>query len=277
MVNGGGFSVTAVKEILAKLRDLVERANYVRNDPQVRAVIQQHQDLFGRHQLRLRPSVGSFSLVSCSPFSPQLGQAGLKTAEHLKRELEGLRSGRWTLKRPGRPTPEKAVQSWLIFDALSNANGEVTSLFDAAQTGVRYWFVSDEIALQEGSTKFVADMLLVKELPDGSAGLVNAELKYQRSMETFKQVETFRQALDDDDLVGLWRNFAEAMTQRQFNWSSSSRSSGMVIWPGLEAGKTARRTTIEKLGAQERIETIGYHGGPFSFGLEHPGMTAEAS
>ena len=59
-----------------------------------------------------------------------------------------------------------------------------------------YWFVSDEIAIKVNpSKKVVADLLLVKVDANAVAQLVNVELKYQRAMETFKQVKLFREVL----------------------------------------------------------------------------------
>ena len=264
-------------DISAQLRALVERAEFIRKDQQVGTVIEQHNDLFERHQLRLRPSVGSFSLVSCSPLSPQLGKPGLQNANQLARKLEGLQSGSWTLKEPIKKTPEKALQSWLI--STARADGEVSSISAAAQNGTRYWLVTDEIALEGPENKFVADMLLVKEFADGLAELVNAELKYERSTKTFKQVEAFRTVLERDDLTILWRKFAETMTGKRFKWDEDLRSTGLVIWPGLAEGKVAPKSTVERLRAekQNRIDTLGYYGPPFSLALEEAGSANETT
>jgi hypothetical protein len=176
-------------------------------------------------------------------------------------------------KEPIKKTPEKALQSWLISSA--RADGEVSPISAAAQNGARYWLVTDEIALQGPNNKFVADMLLVKESADGLAELVNTELKYKRSTDTFDQVETFRAVLNRDDLTVLWRELAETMTGRKFKWDDSSRSSGLVIWPGLSAGTVAPKSTVEKLRAYTRIDTLGYYVQPFSLALELAGSTTE--
>jgi hypothetical protein len=272
--NGGASNMSAANDILDQLSALVERAKFIRKDQQVGAVIQQYNDLFERYQLRLRPSVGSFSLVSCAWESPQLGRSGLASANDLARELKSLQTGEWAIKKPGRSTPEKTLQSWLI--STARASGEILPISAAAQDGARYWFVTDEIALH-GSDKFVADMLLVKEAENGHAEFVNTELKYTRSMSTFIQVETFRAVLTRGDLTVLWRELAETMTGRQFNWDDSSQSSGLVIWPSLPGDKITPRVTIEKLRTQDRINTLAYSGPQFSLALESNGSTTEAT
>jgi hypothetical protein len=253
-------------EIVQKLRALVQRAAFVRHDDQVNAILQQYAELIDLLCLRLRPSVGSFSLVSCSQETPQIGRANLRHADDLKRELEDLRAGRQTLKAPGRQTPEKCVQSWLISTAL--ATGEISAISTSLQDDSRYWFVSDEIALRGQSDKFVADMLLVKETTQGCAHLVNVELKYERSMQTFAQVIKFRDVLESVDLVCAWRQFAETMTGKRFSWCESSLSSGLVVWPRLRFGNGTPTVTLEKMRVYERIDTLGY-GIPFSLELEH--------
>jgi hypothetical protein len=252
------------KEIAAQLSALMQHAAFIRHDDQVNAIVRQYVELIDRLYLRLRPSVGSFSLVSCSQTTPQIGRANLRHADDLKRELEDLQAGRRTLNGPGRRTPEKALQSWLISTAL--ATGEVGAISTALQDGNRYWLVSDEIALQDSSDKFVADMLLVKETPQGAAHLVNVELKYERSMQTFAQVLKFREVLEKEDLICAWRKFAETMIGKKFNWGRSPQSSGLVIWPGLPAGRPTPSATINKMRDYDRIATLGYY--PFLLALE---------
>lgn len=262
-----------VSNLKAQLGELISRADLVRGE-EVRRVISDYQGLVDGHQLRLRPSVGSFSLVSCSDRTPQLGKSRIQSVTQLARALETLQTGVWRLTSPGRPTPEKRLQSWLI--SCASATGEVAPITDAFGDGARYWFVSDEIALSNPSDanstpKFVADMLLVKEAADGRAELVNVELKSGRSFDTFDQVETFRKVLKLEDLVGDWRQFAETMTGKKFNWDDAAPSSGIVIWSALATGQATSSVTLEKFAARERIRVLGfYRPTPFSLVLEHP-------
>jgi hypothetical protein len=121
-----------------------------------------------------------------------------------------------------------------------------------------YWLVSDEIAIQTPKTKFVADILLVRQMPDGAAQLVNVELKSNRSMKTFSQVTTFRS--NDRALQIQLQKFADIMTGQNFEWSESAEPRGIVIWLGLQPGQAAPKRTLEKIAQfkREGIDTIGY-------------------
>jgi hypothetical protein len=58
----------------------------------------------------------------------------------------------------------------------------------------------------------VADLLLVRVDAEGLASLVNAELKSNRVMETFRQVISFSAALEHPGLQAGWMRFATIMT-----------------------------------------------------------------
>lgn len=61
---------------------------------------------------------------------------------------------------------------------------------------------------------------------EGLASLVNAELKSVRSMETFRQVLSFRTAIEDPGLQKGWKTFAEVMTGKNFQWHQSQETHG---------------------------------------------------
>lgn len=125
------------------------------------------------------------------------------------------------------------------------------------ELGGQYWFVSDEIALKTASEKVVADLLLVRVDSDGLASLVNAELKSNRVMETFRQVILFRKALENPDLQEGWKTFAEVMTRQNFQWHPSKQTDGIVIWPAV-GDKSMNALANEKRKGYERVDVIGY-------------------
>lgn len=106
-------------------------------------------------------------------------------------------------------------------------------------------------------TKFVADMLSVRVDSKNLAQLVNVELKYQRSMDTFRQVIKFREVLENSKLRSAWQQFAEIMTGRTFQWRpSQDKSYGLVIWPMAD---NPSRALANKKGADyERIGVLGF-------------------
>jgi methenyltetrahydromethanopterin cyclohydrolase len=126
--------------------------------------------------------------------------------------------------------------------------------------GGKYWFVSDEIALNTASEKVVADLLLVR-VDAGMACLVNAELKTGRLMETFKQVICFRKALEHPDLQKDWKTFAEVMTGQKFRWHPSQETRGVVIWPAI-GENPMKALANEKRKDYARVDVIGYRDVP---------------
>ena len=202
------------------------------------------------NDLRLRPSVGSFSLVSCADKTSQGGWSKIVSEGGLNRAFEK------TIPKPGRNVPEKKLQSWLIREARKEA-GKIKSISDIL--GDQFWFVSDEIAISDPATKkkFVADMLLVRVDSKNLAQLVNVELKYQRSMDTFKQVIKFREVLENSKLRPAWQQFAEIMTGRTFQWPpSQEKTNGLVIWP--MADSPSRALANKKRAEYERIRVLGF-------------------
>jgi hypothetical protein len=143
-----------------QLEQLLQSAKSLERDD-IKEVVNSYRDLFNQYRFRLRPSVGSISLVSCSSYTHQLGFSGVKSAQGLEEKLKALKEKRTKLAAPGRQTPEKALQSWLILEAMQN-EGRVDSIKRAAGDYHSYWFVSDEIALKDPDPetgKFVADLL----------------------------------------------------------------------------------------------------------------------
>jgi predicted DNA-binding ribbon-helix-helix protein len=215
----------------------------------VKELEDKYKDNFAGH-LRLRPSVGSFSLVSCADETPQAGHPDLRSEVDLKRWLKEA------IQPPKREVPEKKLQSWLIQQARSDGGqiGDISALLDD-----QFWFVSDEIAINDPATKkkFVADMLLVRVDSDNLAQLVNVELKYDRSMKTFEQVKTFRKVLENLELYAAWQRFSEVMTGQSFRWRPlQEKTYGLVIWPKANDPLTARAN--KNRSDHERIGLLGF-------------------
>ncbi|MGO4513458.1 hypothetical protein AB4Z51_41460 [Bradyrhizobium sp. 2TAF36] len=248
-----------------QLERLLQNAKLARSD-EFSKIAEMYRDLFSRHQFRLRPSVGSISLVSCASATPQLGFSQIKSALHLQNKLAALKEERAKFGDLRRSTPEKRLQSWLISEALQSG-GRIASIERALNDGHSYWFVSDEIALAhqtEGneSEKIVADLLLVRENGSGESEFVNAELKYKRTTETHKQVECFWQGFREPEQIALWRKFAETMLGRkERRWKQTEKRRGLVIWPS-GSGRAAPRESKIRLDCYKSkgIDTLCYSG-----------------
>jgi hypothetical protein len=247
-----------------QLKRLLQNAELVQSD-EFSKITETYRDLFIGHHFRLRPSVGSISLVSCASATPQLGYSGIKSALHLQNKLAALSEERAKFGHLRRSTPEKRLQSWLISEALQNG-GRIDSIGRALKDGHSYWFVSDEIALAhqtEGNEpqKIVADLLLVRENGSGESEFVNAELKYKRTTETHKQVEDFWQGFREPEQIALWRKFAEMMLGRkERRWKETDKRRGLVIWPSRSDRAAPRESTVHLINCYKArgIDTICY-------------------
>ena len=233
--------------VSSQVASLVKTASVITQDKGILELTEQLRS----QQRRIRPSVKGFSLVSYSETTPQLGFSDIRSASRLAAKLQE------PIPAPRRVTPEKKLQSWLIRSAISTG-GEIAPL--SSLFGSRFWFSSDEIAISvvtiDGSRrmKIIGDLLLVREDDQGRAQFVNVELKSKRTTDTFTQVLNFRRLIEHPKLQKDWRQFAQTMTGKVFNWEESSNTHGLVIWP-LASGQSrfAKRGT-----RYERIDLIGY-------------------
>jgi len=229
------------QELSKQLKGLIKNAVAVRSEP-----FQKFKDELSSKLLWLRPSVNGISAISCCAETPQRGFTKISIS-NLGKTLET------DLLKPGRKTPEKQLQSWLIQSALKSG-GRLIPLDEVL--GGQHWFVSDEIAIKTASNKLVADLLIVR-VDAGLASLVNIELKSNRAMETFRQVISFRKALEHPDLREGWKTFAEVMTGEEFRWHPSQETRGLVIWPAI--GTNAKNALAnEKRKQFARVEVVGY-------------------
>jgi hypothetical protein len=113
-------------------------------------------------------------------------------------------------------------------------NGNVASIERALDDRHSYWFVSDEIALNNPETdkRLVADLLLVREDSLGELEFVNVELKSQRTTETHIQTKNVSRFIQEPDRVALWRDFAKTMLPRKTcRWKEPGECRGLVVWP----------------------------------------------
>jgi hypothetical protein len=142
-------------------------------------------------QVCFRPGEDSIAMVGLLPHSPQMGLSHITDLDKLKAEFDRLFEKHCVNVRPDRPTPEKALQSWLISRAMTHAARMLP--FD----GLDLMFVVDEIPVYlEGGKKVVCDLLAVRKLTDGFAP-VQIELKSNRSMKRLiAQIDDYSPVID---------------------------------------------------------------------------------
>ena len=76
------------------------------------------QDHAGR--VHFRPASQGVAMVGLLPERPQRGKSGIRNLGRLREEFEERFQRDCVDIEHGRPTPEKALQSWIIADALRN-------------------------------------------------------------------------------------------------------------------------------------------------------------
>jgi len=77
----------------------------------------------------------------------------------------------------------------------------------------------------------------------------------------FKQVVCFRAALENPGLQKDWKEFAEVMTGKRFQWHPSHETCGVVIWPAV-GGNQKNALANEKRKDYARVDVIGYRAVP---------------
>ena len=258
----------------AQLDQLIENARRIKS-PEFTKLADEFGGVFRSYSLRLRPSVNSISLVSCSVWTPQLGFTDIKDPTGLREKLEALKHGEIKIKPPGRNTPEKALQSWLISQALANDH-ELASIDAALNDSHSYRFVTDEISLRvsddtqtaTNGNRVVADLLLIRTNDQGESEIVNAELKSERSTETFKQIDDFWRFMGDDQRK-RWREFIGIMLDRSdLRWKDVNAPKGIVIWPAPSGASRKQTGELVKDRKKDGIETICYTGPLYEFETE---------
>jgi hypothetical protein len=137
--------------------------------------------------VHLRPSATGIRLVDLHPSRPQLDRGKIDGAWAVKEHFTGLLSVPYA-GSPGRDTPEKALQSWLIADAYRNARA-----MSAVTHGL--YFVTDEQVLQSGTTTTVCDILAYRKTYTGLVPVL-IELKSKRAMSQLVEQLRFSDVID---------------------------------------------------------------------------------
>ena len=259
--------------LTAQLEQLPANARRIKTD-EFTEVVNELRDVFDRHSFRLRPSVGSISLVSCSSLTPQLGFSNMTTGQALRRQLAALRGGTVPFEAPARPTPEKSVQSRLIYEAMHN-DGRLRSIKRALDDDHSHWFVTDEISLNasdetspnDKAKRVVADLLVVRVNRSGESEIVNVELKSERTTRTHGQIETFWTFMGPSQ-VAIWHEFVDFIIGgNNRRWKARDGNKGIVIWPGLKDGSKMLDRTAQLMASykSDGIDTICYFGPNYLF------------
>jgi hypothetical protein len=207
-----------------------------------------------RGQVHFRPSSGGVAMIGLDPKRPQLGRSGFRNLKRLRENFDELYRKYCVDCSPGRGTPEKALQSFMIRDAYQN-DRKLSSINEASKgtnNEVELIFAVDEIPVPlEGTKRIVCDVLALSRLPDGGYRPVLLELKSSRMMRKLvEQVESYADIVDrHSDLFG---EIFSAMLDEKIHLVGSCEK--WVVWPRAGKIEDPRQEELAKKG----IRVVGY-------------------
>jgi hypothetical protein len=206
-----------------------------------------------------RPCSTGFSMVGLLPDKPQLGTGYATTAKVLA-DFEGEFSRWCDGAAPDRGTPEKAIQSFLISDALSHERylRAINGASTRTSGPVQLVFITDELVMPSISGDQRLDLLCLNVSGDGDV-LVLMELKPSRSMKKLlQQTSSYAQILEQHrsavaDLAGAVLGRTVVLRGPVQKW---------IVWPAAGASRDPRETELGMAG----VRVVGYS--PAAMGYE---------
>jgi hypothetical protein len=218
----------------------------------IRAELQPLLDAHG-DRVHFRPSSTGVALVGLLPTRPQRGRSRIRNLQELAANFEAEFATSCRDIDQGRATPEKALQSFLIRTAQCHER-RMLPLNDASRatrTPVELHFVTDEIALPDGSGgRVVCDLLALRV--DGNRMVpVAIELKSGREMARLvEQVGAYAASVDEhaEPFAGL---FAALLGT---NVVFSGACERWIVWPSAGATIDPREPEL----AAQGIRLVGY-------------------
>jgi hypothetical protein len=191
-----------------------------------------HHDFLLEKQLHFRGNINSFSLVSISQETPELGICKLKSKVQAEWYLNNPK--RMGLERPRRATEEKNLQAFIINQALNNKR--ILPFGD-------FIFVTSELAVCLADGKIVNDILAI----DSNDNLTILELKSSRDNKVKQQAINFEEKVIAPKCVFI-KELVELITGKI--WNGNTRK--IAVWL---APKTSVTRKDEYCG---RVELYNY-------------------
>lgn len=185
-----------------------------------------HDELL-KKKVHFRGSMNSLSLISLASETAERGVTGIKSKNAAIEKLKTFK-----VDMPGRNTPEKKLQSWIILAAMRN--GGILPFGD----GLR--FLTSELAFKEKERKIVNDILALNPEND----LVVIELKSSRLTKVFDQTIEFQKLIEHEKEL-----FAEIVqTVGGCIWSGKVQK--VIVWNdgGKYADKDHKYADIDQYG-----------------------------
>lgn len=223
----------------------------------LRSTLQSILDACG-DRVHFRPSSSGVSMIGLLPNAPQLGMEPVQNLDRVVRDFEMLFARHCERLAPGRDTPEKALQSFLIRDAYSRGR-HMYAIRRASADAVDLIFVTDEISLPTDTGERKCDLLAVRR--DGARCVpVLIELKSRRAQkELVEQVTAYARLIDEH--AGLFAELYSALLGEPVVLDVPTEK--WIVWPKARMGRDPREAELGALG----IRVVGYEeiAGSYSF------------
>lgn len=204
----------------------------------------QFRDQLIENEVKFRASLNSLSLISLSKERPELGVTCKDhqcwTSEVLDAYIEKIKSK----PIPGRPTPEKLLQAWIIKSAQENNH--------QLPFGSAIRFITSELAIHnKKESKIVSDII---GYDTKTKQLVIVELKSDRHLKRLiEQVDNFEEIISDNFLF-----FRNLLALHGFS-KLEKESKKVIVWPHE---RTSPLEKLQKLNiAEYTYQKVGenYH------------------
>lgn len=190
--------------------------------------------------LHLRPSSTGIRVIDLNPTRPQLDRGKITSPVAAEQKLRQLMAERRS-NVPGRETPEKHLQSWLIAEAYRNRR-TMASLSD------QLTFVTDEQVLSHGSGRIVCDILAMRRTGAKTAPVV-IELKSARQLTRLVAQLTAAAAFVDAHLEQFSRVFGALVLQHV---ELSGPCEKWLVWSGAQHRVDPRTEELRRQGVSLR-------------------------
>jgi hypothetical protein len=217
----------------------------------IRASLQPLVDAHGE-RVHFRPSSSGVAMIGLLHDRPQRGKSGIRNLERLARDFERLFGVHCRDVDHGRPTGEKALQSFLIREAYRN-NRRLMSVNTAStktDDPVDLTFVTDEIPLPGDERNMACDVLALRR--DGRRCTpVLLELKDDRMLTRLvEQVEGYAELIDvHADLFG---SLFGALLGEEVRFDGPAER--WIVWPAAGRERDPREEELAAKG----IRVVGY-------------------
>jgi hypothetical protein len=191
-----------------------------------------------KKEAHFRGNINSCSLISLNRETPETGISNV-TETNAESTLLNFNP-----QKPGRETPEKSLQSWIILNAIRNNH--------ILPFGDNLTFITSELAIVLKDNKHINDILAINENND----LVVIELKSLRVNEVKEQALEFEKIIKEER--DFFRQLTELMTGR--NWNGNVKCA--IVWP-----KANRESQKSQDTRYEEIEVYQYseHSNHYTF------------